>query len=168
MQRSYRSARYLDWLKRIRGAIPSVAVTTDIIVGFPGETEEDFEDTLRVTESARFDAAFTFQYSPRPGTVAANFAGSVPKEVVQHRFDRLVEVQERISLERNQESVGRTVEVLIEGRGRKGNLEGRTRRNQLIHAEGDIPPGTFVEATVTRAHPHHLWGTLAVPAAARG
>jgi tRNA-2-methylthio-N6-dimethylallyladenosine synthase len=175
MRRSYRSDRYLAWLDRIRDAVPGVAVTTDIIVGFPGETEEDFQGTLRVTERARFDAAFTFQYSPRPGTVAADFDGHVPKPVVQERFDRLVVLQERISLERNRELVGRTVEVLVEGEGRKGNRKGRTRTNKLVHAAGDIAPGTFAHIAVTGAHPHHLDGRLvpgpsasAMPAVAAG
>src|SRR5213076_1340949 len=107
MQRSYRSGRYLSWVRRIREAIPGIAFSTDIIVGFPGETEEDFEETLRVVELAAFDSAYTFQYSPRPGTRAAGFEDQVPKQVVQERFDRLVALQERISLERNREYVGR-------------------------------------------------------------
>jgi tRNA-2-methylthio-N6-dimethylallyladenosine synthase len=167
MQRSYRAERYLGWLDRIRTAIPGIAVTTDIIVGFPGETEEDFQETLRVTEAARFDAAFTFQYSIRPGTPAATDPEQVPKEVVQERFERLVDVQERISLELNQTMVGQEVELLIEGEGRKGNLKGRTRTNKLVHAEGDLAPGTFARVRVARAHPHHLTGSLAaVPALA--
>jgi len=147
-------------LDRIRANIPGVAVTTDIIVGFPGETEEDFEETLRVVDAARFDAAFTFQYSPRPGTSAAAFTDQVPKEVVQERFDRLCELQERISLERNQEMLGQVFEVLVEGEGRKGNLKGRTRTNKLVHVEGDMEPGTFADVFVTGAHPHHLDGQL--------
>jgi tRNA-2-methylthio-N6-dimethylallyladenosine synthase len=158
MRRSYRSDRYLAWLHRIRGAVPGVAVTTDIIVGFPGETEEDFEGTLRVVEEARFDAAYTFQYSPRPGTPAASFDEQVPKAVVQERFDRLVELQERISMERNAELVGRRVEVLVEGEGRKGRTAGRTRTNKLVHFDTDAPPGSFVDVVVTAAHPHHLDG----------
>jgi tRNA-2-methylthio-N6-dimethylallyladenosine synthase len=158
MQRSYRSERYLSWLDRIRATLPEVAVTTDLIVGFPGETEDDFGETMRVVDTARFDAAFTFQYSPRPGTAAASFPGQVPKEVVQERFDRLCELQERISLEKNQELVGKSVEVLVEGRGRKGKLQGRTRTNKLIHFEGDMVAGTFADAVVTAAHPHHLDG----------
>jgi tRNA-2-methylthio-N6-dimethylallyladenosine synthase len=161
MRRSYRSERYLRWLDRLRAAIPGVAVTTDIIVGFPGETEEDFAATLRVTEEARFDAAFTFQYSPRPGTAAATSDDQVPKGVVQERFERLVAIQERISLARNQELVGRTEEILVEGAGRKGNLKGRTRTNKLVHVPGDLSPGTFAEATITAAHPHHLTGFVA-------
>jgi tRNA-2-methylthio-N6-dimethylallyladenosine synthase len=173
MRRSYRSDRYLSWLERIRAAVPGIAVTTDIIVGFPGETEEDFEGTMRVVERARFDAAFTFQYSPRPGTAAADLDGQVPKAVVQERFDRLVELQERVSLERNQELVGTTVEVLVEGEGRKGNRKGRTRTNKLVHAPGQMAAGTFADVEVTGAHPHHLDGhvvpdPLAVAAPAVG
>jgi tRNA-2-methylthio-N6-dimethylallyladenosine synthase len=168
MRRSYRSTRYLGWLDRIRAGIPGVAVTTDIIVGFPGETEEDFQETLRVTEAARFDAAFTFQYSPRPGTAASSFGKQVPKEVVQERFDRLVALQEAISLERNREVVGRTAEVLIEGEGRKANLKGRTRTNKLVHVDGEMAPGSFVDVRITRAHPHHLLGeVVGSPASSR-
>jgi tRNA-2-methylthio-N6-dimethylallyladenosine synthase len=160
MQRSYRAERYLGWLDRIRRAIPGIAVTTDIIVGFPGETEEDFDQTLRVTEAAEFDAAFTFQYSTRPGTPAATHPDQVPKAVVQERFDRLVALQERISLAKNQALVGERVEVLIEGEGRKGNLKGRTRTNKLVHLPGTLEPGTFVEAEITAAHPHFLDATM--------
>ena len=174
MQRSYRSDRYLGWLERIRAAMPGVAVTTDIIVGFPGENEADFRDTLGVVEEARFDAAFTFQYSPRPGTAAASLDGKIAKEVVQERFERLVTLQEAISLERNIEMIGRDVEVLVEGEGRKGNRKGRTRTNKLVHFQAQAPPGTFVDVLVTEAHPHHLSGDSSadrpapVPAAAAG
>jgi tRNA-2-methylthio-N6-dimethylallyladenosine synthase len=165
MRRSYRSERYLSWLERIRAGVPGVAVTTDVIVGFPGETEADFADTLEVVRRARFDAAFTFQYSPRPGTVAATLDEQVPKEVVQERFERLVALQERISLQRNQELVGRVEELLIEGDGRKGNLRGRTRTNKLVHVSGDLPVGAFTHARVTSAAPHHLTGELVTAAA---
>jgi tRNA-2-methylthio-N6-dimethylallyladenosine synthase len=160
MRRSYRSERYLGWLERIRTGVPGVAVTTDIIVGFPGETEQDFEATLRVVEAARFDAAFTFQYSPRPGTAAATFGDQVQKPVLQERFDRLVALQESISEQANAQYVGRRVEVLVEGRGRKGNLQGRTRTNKLVHASADLPAGTFADVRVTEAHPHFLTGRL--------
>jgi tRNA-2-methylthio-N6-dimethylallyladenosine synthase len=160
MRRSYRAERYLAWLQRIRESIPEVAVTTDVIVGFPGETEEDFVHTLEVTRAAGFDAAFTFQYSPRPGTAAAAFDDQVPKEVVQDRFDRLIALQEAISLDRNRALVGRTFEVLVEGEGRKGNLKGRTRTNKLVHAEGELSEGEFAEFAITSAHPHHLNGRL--------
>jgi tRNA-2-methylthio-N6-dimethylallyladenosine synthase len=167
MRRSYRAERYLAWLSRIRAGVPGVAVTTDVIVGFPGETNDDFEQTMRVVEAARFDAAFTFQYSPRPGTAAVALDGGVPKSVVQERFDRLVELQERVSQERNAALIGREVEVLIEGEGRKGNLKGRTRTNKLVHMPGQIPPGAFATVTITEAHPHHLGGRIsraAIPA----
>jgi tRNA-2-methylthio-N6-dimethylallyladenosine synthase len=158
MRRSYRAERYLAWLERIRAVIPGIAVTTDVIVGFPGETEEDFLETLRVTRSASFDAAFTFQYSPRPGTPAAEFEDQVPKEVVQERFDRLVDLQEAISLRKNEALVGQAVEVLIDGVGRKGNLRGRTRTNKLVHLPGELIPGAFADVLITAAHPHHLDG----------
>ncbi|GIV00245.1 MAG: tRNA-2-methylthio-N(6)-dimethylallyladenosine synthase [Actinomycetota bacterium] len=167
MRRSYRRERYLAWLEEIRAAIPGIAVTTDIIVGFPGETEEDFRETLEVVERARFDQAFMFQYSPRPGTRAAMMPDQVPKEVVQERFDRLVALQERISLEIMREHVGRTVEVLVEGTGRKGGVQGRTRTNKVVHLPGEIPPGTFLDVRIVSAHPHHLVGEpVAAPTSA--
>ena len=161
MRRSYRRERYLGWLERIRAAIPDIAVSTDIIVGFPGETEEDVADTLDVVRRARFDQAYTFQYSPRPGTRAALMDLQVPKEVVQERFDRLVALQETISLERMREHVGSTVEVLVEGTGRKGGVQGRTRTNRVVHLPGELAPGTFVDARIVTAHPHHLAGEVA-------
>jgi tRNA-2-methylthio-N6-dimethylallyladenosine synthase len=164
MRRSYRSERYLSWVRRIRDAIPGIAFSTDIIVGFPGETEADFHETLRVVEEARFDSAYTFQYSPRPGTSAASFPDQVPKEVVQERFDRLVVLQERISMERNAAYVGRSVEALVEGRGRKGGVQGRTRTNKIVHFDGTHGPGTFADVLVTAAHPHHLSGEPATAA----
>ena len=160
MRRSYRSARYLEWLGRIRAGVPGIAVTTDIIVGFPGETDEDFDATLRVVEEARFDAAYTFQYSPRPGTEAAGYEDRVPKDAVQGRFDRLVALQERISLERNRALEGTVAEVLVEGRGRKGGLQGRTRTNKVVNFEGNAEPGDFVAVRVTSGHPHHVTGEL--------
>src|SRR3989449_2690327 len=160
MKRSYRSTRYLGWLDRIRRTIPDIAVTTDIIVGFPGETEADFAETLRVTEAACFDAALTFQYSPRPGTVAAGFPDQVPKQVVQERFDRLVALQEGISLDKNQALVGRRAEVLVEGEGSKRRLAARTRTNKLVHVDGVRGPGTSAVALVTGAHPHFLDGEI--------
>jgi tRNA-2-methylthio-N6-dimethylallyladenosine synthase len=158
MQRSYRAERYLGWLDAIREAIPEVAVSTDVIVGFPGETEEDFRATLDVVGRARFDQAYTFQYSPRPGTVAGTMEEQVPKEVVQERFERLVALQEAVSLERMRERVGRVEEVLVEGTGRKGGVQGRTRTNRVVHLtdEGTVAPGTFLEARIVSAHPHHL------------
>jgi tRNA-2-methylthio-N6-dimethylallyladenosine synthase len=138
MRRSYRSDRFLGILDRVRAAMPDAAITTDIIVGFPGETEEDFEETLRVVEAARFTSAFTFQYSPRPGTAAAELPDQLPKAVVQERYERLVDLQERISAEENAAQVGRTVQVLVsEGEGRKDGathrVTGRAADNRLVH-----------------------------------
>jgi tRNA-2-methylthio-N6-dimethylallyladenosine synthase len=161
MQRSYRRERYLSWLDRIREAIPEVGVSTDIIVGFPGETEEDFAGTLEVVERARFDSAYTFQYSPRPGTRAASLPDQVPKELVQERFERLVALQERRSLEKAREQLGREVEVLVEGAGRRGtSTQSRTRSNRIVHLSEPIEPGRFVTASITGAAPHHLSGEV--------
>ncbi len=165
MQRSYRRERYLGWLRLIREAIPDIAVSTDVIVGFPGETEEDFEQTMQVVQEGRFDSAYMFQYSPRPGTRAASFADQVPKEVVQERFDRLADLQEKISLERSLAQVGTTVEILIEGIGPKGPAtQGRTRTNRIVHVPEEIPAGTFGLAVITDASAHHLTGVMAASA----
>ena len=138
MRRSYRSAKFLGILDRVRAVMPDAAITTDIIVGFPGETEDDFAETLRVVELARFASAYTFQYSVRPGTPAAVLPDQVPKAVVQERYERLAALQERISLEENATQVGRTVEVLVaEESGRKDRashrVSGRAADNRLVH-----------------------------------
>ncbi|HMO10282.1 MAG TPA: tRNA (N6-isopentenyl adenosine(37)-C2)-methylthiotransferase MiaB, partial [Actinotalea sp.] len=172
MRRSYRSERFLGILDRVRAAIPGAAITTDVIVGFPGETEDDFAETLRVVEAARFTSAFTFQYSQRPGTPAAEMPGQLPKAVVQERYERLVALQERISEEENLAQVGRTVEVLVaEGEGRKDGvtrrISGRAADNRLVHLSlpaepvaadpiGAPRPGDLVTVRVTHAAPHHL------------
>lgn len=166
MRRSYRAERYLGIIERVRAAIPHAAITTDLIVGFPGETEEDFQATLDVVAAARFCSAFTFQYSKRPGTPAADLPGQVPKAVVSERYQRLIELQERISLEENTAQRGRTVEVLVAtGEGRKdaatARMSGRARDGRLVHfapgpAAGQIRPGDIVVTTVTGAAPHHL------------
>jgi tRNA-2-methylthio-N6-dimethylallyladenosine synthase len=163
MKRAYTKASYLDKVRMVRDAIPGIAITTDIIVGFPGETEEDFRDTLDLAQEVRYDGAYTFQYSPRPMTEAAAFADQVPKEVVQERYERLVALQERISFERNQESVGRTEELLVEGASKKdpARLTGRTRTNKLVHFPSDgAAEGTLRRVRITDAHPHHLDGEL--------
>ncbi len=161
MRRSYRSERFLGILDRVRAQIPDAAITTDIIVGFPTETEDDFAETLRVVEASRFAGAFTFQYSQRPGTPAADLP-PLPKAVVQERYERLVEVQERITYEGMQSQVGRTVEVLVsQGEGRKDGpdaMTGRARDNRLVHlprAEG-VRPGDVITTVVTGAAPHYL------------
>ena len=165
MRRSYRSKKYLGILDQVRERIPHAAITTDIIVGFPGETEEDFEDTMRVVEQSRFQSAFTFQYSIRPGTPAATMEDQIPKAVVQKRYERLMELQERISLEENQAQIGRTVQVLVSGEGRKDaatrRLSGRAEDNRLVHfaiPEGaDEPrPGDVVTVQVTSAAPFFI------------
>ena len=165
MQRSYRRDRYLEWLEAIRAAVPGIAVSTDVIVGFPGETERDFAETLDLVERARFDSAYMFQYSPRPGTRAASIEHRVPKEVVQDRFDRLLALQERISLERGRAQVGTTVEVLVEGAGKKGgSTQSRTRTNRIVHLSEPLDPGTFAWVRITDAAAHHLAGVV-VPTA---
>ncbi|WP_313543320.1 tRNA (N6-isopentenyl adenosine(37)-C2)-methylthiotransferase MiaB [Leifsonia aquatica] len=166
MRRSYRSSKFLGILDRVRAKLPDAAISTDIIVGFPGETEEDFLETMRVVEAARFASAFTFQYSIRPGTSAATMEDQVPKEVVQERYDRLIALQERISLEENQKLVGREVELLVaNGEGRKDadtrRLSGRARDSRLVHFElpegAETPrPGDIVTVRVTQAAPHYL------------
>ncbi len=164
MRRSYRAERYLGIIDRVRAAMPHAAITTDIIVGFPGETEEDFAATLDVVRAARFSAAFTFQYSRRPGTPAAELDGQLPKTVVQERYERLLEVQEQISLESNAALIGSTVELLVAaGEGRKdastARMSGRARDGRLVHfTPGDaaVRPGDVVTTTVTGAAPHHL------------
>jgi len=166
MRRSYRSAKFLGILDRVRQQIPHAAISTDIIVGFPGETEEDFAETLRVVEEARFATAFTFQYSVRPGTPAATMPDQVPKAVVQERYERLAALQDRISWEENQRVIGREVEVLVaNGEGRKDSdthrLSGRAEDSRLVHFEvtpdSPVPrPGDVVTVVVTEAAPFHL------------
>jgi tRNA-2-methylthio-N6-dimethylallyladenosine synthase len=165
MRRSYRRERYLAIIDAVRTRLPAAAITTDIIVGFPGETEADFQHTLDVVRQARFASAFTFQYSPRPGTPAAALTDQVPKAVVQHRYERLVELQEEISWSTNRTLIGTGVEVLVSrGEGRKdastGRVSGRSRDGRLVHvatAAGlSIAPGDTVSTIVTYAAPHHL------------
>ncbi|HEY5822424.1 MAG TPA: tRNA (N6-isopentenyl adenosine(37)-C2)-methylthiotransferase MiaB [Propionibacteriaceae bacterium] len=167
MRRSYRSDRYLTIIEKVRAAMPQAAITTDIIVGFPGETEQDFQATLDVTAASRFAAAFTFQYSIRPGTPAATMPDQIPKAVVQERYERLVELVKAISWEENQRLVGETVEVMFaDGEGRKdaatARMSGRAQDNRLVHvAVSEDPalrprPGDLATTTITYAAPHHL------------
>jgi tRNA-2-methylthio-N6-dimethylallyladenosine synthase len=164
MRRSYRQARYLSIIDEVRAAMPDAAITTDIIVGFPGETEEDFEETLNVVRAARFSSAFTFQYSKRPGTPAAVLPDQLPKEVVQARFERLIAVQEEVSWAANKALVGKQVEVLVStGEGRKDadtrRMSGRGRDGRLVHfapGAATIRPGDVVETVITYGAPHHL------------
>ncbi len=166
MRRSYRSEKFLGILDRVREKIPHAAITTDIIVGFPGETEQDFEDTLEVVRKSRFASAYTFQYSIRPGTPAATMPDQVPKEIVQERFERLVALQDDMSWQENKRQLGRDVEVLIAtGEGRKNEdthrVSGRAQDGRLVHvglAEGQEPPrpGDVMNATVSDARPFFL------------
>ena len=166
MRRSYRSEKYLGILDRVRARMPDAAITTDIIVGFPGETEDDFHETLRVVAASRFASAYTFQYSIRPGTPAATMPDQVPKEVVQERYERLAALQEQIGLEENQAIVGRSVEVMVTAdNGRKNattqRMSGRGKDARLVHfdvpAGSEIPrPGDMVDVVVTHAAPYHL------------
>ncbi len=168
MRRSYRVEKYLGIIDRVRTAMPDAAITTDIIVGFPGETEDDFQQTMNVVSQARFMNAYTFQYSKRPGTPAATMDDQVAPEVVQDRYERLVALGNDVSWEENKSFVGQTVEVLIAtGEGRKdqntGRLSGRAKDYRLVHVsktldgvEHNIRPGDIVTATVTHAAPHHL------------
>lgn len=161
MRRSYRSKKFLGILEKVRERMPHAAITTDIIVGFPGETDEDFEDTMRVVEASRFSSAFTFQYSIRPGTPAGEMEDQVPKAVVQERFERLVKLQDRISAEEMKTLVGTRQELLVtEQSGTKasetGRLAGRAPDHRLVHfsvpAGCETPrPGDFVTVTVTDA-----------------
>lgn len=166
MRRSYRAERYLGIIDRVRAAIPHAAITTDLIVGFPGETEQDFQATLDVVAASRFANAFTFQYSKRPGTPAAELADQIPKVVVSERYQRLIDLQERIALEENTAQIGRRVELLVAtGEGRKdaatARMSGRARDGRLVHfapgpADDEIRAGDVVVTTVTGAAPHHL------------
>ena len=167
MRRSYRTKKFLAILDEVRQKIPHAAITTDIIVGFPGETEEDFQATLDVVEKARFTSAFTFQYSPRPGTPAAEYEQQVPKEVVQERYERLIALQERVCLEENQKLVNTEVELLVQADGGKKNtktqrMTGRARDGRLVHfhpagsIDRSIRPGDVLTTTVTEAKPHFL------------
>jgi tRNA-2-methylthio-N6-dimethylallyladenosine synthase len=169
MNRRYTKEQYLDAVERAYAAVPGLALSGDIIVGFPGETDEDFEDTLDLVRRCRYDQLFTFLYSPRPGTRAATMGDEVPREVAQERFDRLVKIVQRTALEKNLALVGSTVEVLVEGSSKPdaAMLSGRTRTNKLVHApvpdgvDPDRLVGTLVSVEVTEAHAWHLVGRAA-------
>ena len=168
MHRGYTAERYLERLRAARTAISDLAVTTDIIVGFPGETEADFVRTLEIVEEAEYDAAYTFVFSARPGTEAARMTDDfVAPETVQERMQRLVEVVERHALRRHEARVGRSEELLVEGPSRKDPAvwSGRTRQNKLVHFVPDAAtrPGDLVEARITSAAPHFLRGDFAGP-----
>ena len=166
MRRSYRAEKYLGIIEKVRDRIPGAAITTDIIVGFPGETESDFQETMRVAELSRFSAAYTFQYSKRPGTPAAELPDQLPKEVVQDRYERLLALCNDIAWQENKKLIGQDVEVLVaNGEGRKdaatNRMSGRSRDNRLVHFEvpagAEAPrPGDIVTVRVTEAKPYFL------------
>jgi tRNA-2-methylthio-N6-dimethylallyladenosine synthase len=169
MRRTYSRDRYLALVERLRSAIPDLALTTDLIVGFPGETEDDFQQTLSLVEEVRFDGAFTFVFSPRAGTEAAGMPGQLPEEVKRERIERLIELVQGVAAERNAARVGRVEEVLVEGRSRTepSLLRGRTRRNTTVNFAGEAAPGELVDVRIDGATSTTLRGTqAAVPASA--
>jgi tRNA-2-methylthio-N6-dimethylallyladenosine synthase len=168
MRRTYGRERYLRLVGEMRAAVPDLALTTDIIVGFPGETDEDFSETLEVVEEVRYDGAFTFVYSPRSGTEAATMPGQVPDEAKRGRIERLVDVVQRIARERNEERIGGVEEVLVEGASRTDPLlrRGRTRRNTMLNFAGSAEPGDLVPVLVEAATSTTLRGAVVKPVAA--
>jgi tRNA-2-methylthio-N6-dimethylallyladenosine synthase len=165
MRRTYDRQRYMDRVALIREHVPDCAITTDIIVGFPGETEADFEQTLEVVEEVRYDGAFTFVFSPRRETEAATMAGQVPQPVKAARMERLLEAVQRRAKERSQRFVGRTLEVLVEGVSRTDptKVRGRTRHGKAVNFEGVASPGDFVDVEITGATSQTLAGVSAQP-----
>ncbi len=163
MRRTYGRDRYLSLVGRLRDAIPDLALTTDVIVGFPGETEDDFRETLEVVEEVRYDGAFTFVYSPRHGTEAAAMPDQVPEDIKRDRIERLIEVVQRIARERNEERIGRVEEVLVEGPSRTDPelRRGRTRRNTTVNFRGPGTPGELVPVSIEAATSATLAGTAA-------
>jgi len=169
MKRRYRMAGFLERCRRLRSALDQPAFTTDVIVGFPGETDEDFEATLEVVAEAEFDSAYTFIFSPRPGTRAAGMVDRfVPDAVIAERFERLRVVVERSALAHNRERIGRDEEVVVEGPSRRDDavLAGRTRQGKIVHfappdaSVDGVAPGSLVTVRIAGAAPHHLTGSL--------
>ncbi len=161
MRRTYDRTRYLDRVAMIREHVPDVSLSTDVIVGFPGETEQDFTETLEVVEQVSYDSAFTFIFSPRRGTQAAEITtGVVPHEVKAERMERLLEIVQASARERAQRFVGRTVEVLVEGNSRTDpdRLRGRTRHNKVVNFSGLAAPGELTEVEVLTATSQTLTG----------
>jgi tRNA-2-methylthio-N6-dimethylallyladenosine synthase len=168
MRRTYSRERYLRLVEELRSAIPDLALTTDIIVGFPGETEDDFRETIEVVEEVGYDGAFTFVYSPRAGTEAASMPEQVPDDVKHERIERLVDVVQRVAHARNQQRVGRTEEVLVEGSSRTDPslLRGRTRRNTTVNFVGEASPGDLVDVEIESATSQTLRGARRAAVAA--
>jgi len=168
MRRTYSRERYLALVERMRDAVPDLALTTDLIVGFPGETEAEFQETLEVVEAVRFTAAFTFIFSPRRGTEAAGLPGQVPEEVKRERIERLIDLVQRLAREQNAERVGRVEEVLVESPSRTDPavLRGRTRRNTTVNFAGPASPGELVDVRIESSTSTTLRGTQAAALAA--
>ena len=168
MRRTYDRERYLRLVRELRSAIPDLALTTDVIIGFPGETEDDFRETLAVVEEVEFDGAFTFVYSPRAGTEAAAMDDQIPEELKRDRIERLIDVVQGIAAARNAERVGEVEEVLVEGSSRTDSslLRGRTRRNTTVNFAGTASPGELVDVRIEGATSTTLRGVQAVPVAA--
>ncbi len=161
MNRRYDKEGYLALTERIRAAVPDISLTTDIIVGFPGETEEDFEETLDVVRRVRFDSAFTFIYSPRTGTPAAAMPDQVPKEVVKERFSRLLDLVQKIGAEESGRDVGRTLPALVEGldAATPGRVTGRLGNNVMVHFPGDASLiGQIVDVHLKEVHGFYYIG----------
>jgi tRNA-2-methylthio-N6-dimethylallyladenosine synthase len=168
MRRTYSRERYLRLVDRLREAIPDLALGTDIIVGFPGETEADFRETLEVVEAVGYDSAYTFVYSPRSGTEAAAMPDPIPDDVKRERIEQLVELVQRIGHDRNRERIGLTEEVLVEGPSRTdpSRLRGRTRRNTTVNFVGDSDAGELVHVEIDGATSTTLSGRQAALVAA--
>jgi tRNA-2-methylthio-N6-dimethylallyladenosine synthase len=168
MRRTYSRERYLKLVDELRAVIPDLALTTDLIVGFPGETEPEFEETLAAVEEVGFDGAFTFVYSPRAGTEAASMADQIPDEVKHERIERLVEVVQRVAARRNAERVGRVEEVLVEGTSRTDAtlLRGRTRRNTTVNFNGTAAAGKLADVRIESASSTTLRGVQSLRPAA--
>jgi tRNA-2-methylthio-N6-dimethylallyladenosine synthase len=168
MNRGYTRARYLSRLQYLRMAVPGIAFSTDFIVGFPGETDEDFRGTLSLLREVEFDQVYAFAYSPRPGTPATRMDGGLPDEVMQARLQELLALQETIQKRRNEALVGRTFEVLVDGSGRLDNglATGRTGCNRIVHFPAAAGRGSFLDVRITRANTHSLIGEPLAPGAA--
>jgi tRNA-2-methylthio-N6-dimethylallyladenosine synthase len=168
MRRTYSRDRYVRLAAEMRAAIPDLALTTDLIVGFPGETETDFEETIEVVQEVGYDGAFTFVFSPRRGTEAAELPDQVPEEIKRDRIERLVEVVQRVAKRRNLARIGRVEQVLVEGESRHGGglLRGRTRRNTTVNFSGDTTAGELVPVLIEGATSTTLRGSVAAPIAA--
>ncbi len=162
MHRGYTPERYMAKLAMARSIVADLTVSTDIIVGFPGETDDDFDATMDVVRAARFDSAFTFQYSPRPGTPAAEMEYTITPDVMKRRFDQLARAQDAITFQHNRERVGRTLEVMVEGPSKREPevASTRTRGNRLVHVAGVFEPGSYLPVEITRAAPHYLEGVV--------